>query len=403
MDERRARILAGILSVSETAGGPRAECLSMAEGAAAPSDPDAILGRVTTQLETLSGGSGGGGGDTPGAVAANGPEEPKRMQALSLLLAHAEPALRKVKAGNFALGADELCAMEAIIIADGSRPSFVLRGSRVPMDDPFIGDWQGPLVASRDAIERVAAAVGRIQPAGGNASFYIGSGTLVDGAERLILTNFHVVDQARRLHGIAMREDGGRLVVEGDLEIDFAGETGALDTRRFRIAEIRLPEGAASVFAGVDAAVCKLEPLDEGVALPDAVMPLSASSDYATGEVTSLALIGFPGEPAQDKGEQVDWNFVVSELFGRRFGIKRLAPGRFRHGLGTHPKDLGKRAIGHDATTFGGASGALVVAWLDGGAPGFALHFGGETVESNYALSFATARAVLEPLGVPFG
>lgn len=403
MDEQRAKALAGILAVSETAGGPRAECLSMAEGAAAPSDPDAILDRVTTQLETLSGGTGDGGEGPLGAMAPSDAEEPKRRQALSVLLTHAEPALQKVKAGNFALSTDELCAMEAIIIADGSRPSFVLRGSRVAMDDPFIGAWEGPLVASRDAIERVAAAVGRIQPAGGNASYYIGSGTLVDRAERLVLTNFHVIEQARTLHGIAMHNDGGRLVVEGDFEIDFAAESGVLDTRRFKIAEVRLPEGAGAVFGGFDAAVCKLEPLDEGIVLPNAVTPLSSAAEYATGEVSSLALVGFPSEPSKDKGDEVDWNFVMTELFGRRFGVKRLAPGRFRHGLGTHPKDLGKRAIGHDATTFGGASGALVAAWLDGGAPGFALHFGGETVESNYALSFAKARAVLEPLGVPFG
>lgn len=403
MGEQRAKVLAGILAVSETAGGPRAECLSMAEGAVAPSDPNAILARVTAQLETSPGGSGNRGDGPSGAVASSDAGEPKRKEALSILLAHAEPALRKVKAGNFALSTDELCAMEAIIIADGSRPSFVLRGSRVAIDDPFVGDWEGPLVASRDAIEKVAAAVGRIQPAGGNASLYIGSGTLVDRAERLVLTNFHVVEQARKLHGIAMRKEGERLIVEGNLEIDFAGETGAIDTKRFRIAEIRLPEGAGAVFEGVDAAVCRLDSLDDNIVLPGAVTPLSPSPEFATGEVTSLALIGFPGEPARDKGDKVDWNFVVGELFGRRFGIKRLAPGRFRHGLGTHPKDLGKRAIGHDATTFGGASGALVVAWLDGGAPGFALHFGGETVESNYALSFAKARAVLEPLGVPFG
>lgn len=403
MDEQRAKTFAGILALSEMVGGPRAECLSMAEGAAAPSALDTILDRVTMQLEMLAQGSEGGGAEPPATAESCGDKEFKREKALGLLLTHAEPALQKVKSGNFALSSDELCAMEAIIIADGSRPSFVLRGSRVAMDDPFIGGWEGPLVASRDAIEKVAAAVGRIQPAGGNASYYIGSGTLIDRADRLVLTNYHVVDQARRLHGVAMREDGSRLIVEGNLEIDFAGETGAFDTKRFRIAEVRLPVGAGAVFSGVDAAVCRLEPLDEGVILPDAVSPLSPSSEYATGEVTSLALIGFPGEPAKNKGDKVDWNFVVRELFRRRFGVKRLAPGRFRHGLGTHPEDIGKRAIGHDATTFGGASGALVVAWLDDGAPGFALHFGGETVESNYALSFAKARATLEPLGVPFG
>jgi hypothetical protein len=402
MHEQRAKLLAGILAASETTGGPRAECLSMAEGAGVPSDSNAILDRMTAQLEALSGGSGGGDAAPPdtGTRAA---DEPARKRALDLLLAHAEPALQKIKSRDFSLGPDELCAMEAIIIADGSRPSFLLSGGRVAMDDPFVGEWEGSLVASRDAVERVAKAVGRIQPAGGNASYYIGSGTLVDRAERLVLTNFHVIEQARTLHGIAMHDDGGRLVVEGDFEIDFAAESGVLDTRRFRIAEVRLPEGAGAVFGGIDAAVCRLEPLDDGVTLPDAVRPLSPSAQYATGEISSMALIGFPGEPAKDKGDKVDWNFVIAELLGRRFGVKRLAPGRFRHGLGTHPLDTGKRAIGHDATTFGGASGALVVAWLDDGAPGFALHFGGETVESNYALSFAKARAVLEPLGVPFG
>lgn len=395
MSEQRARFLAGILAVSEAVGGPRAECLAVAEAAPAPADLDAILDRVTAQLEALPGAAEERGAGRSAAAA--------RTTALATLLAHAAPALTKVKSGDFALGPDELCAMEAIVIADGSRPSFVLRGSRVAEDDPFIGEWEGPVIASRTAIERVAAAVGRIQPAGGNAGNYIGSGTLVDQDQRLVLTNFHVIDQARRLHRIAMHADGDRLIVDGHLEIDFAGETGVLRSRRFRIAEIRLPAGAGAVFGGVDAAVCRLQPqpLDADASLPDAVL-LSASSEYATGEVASLAAIGFPGEPLMDKGDQVDWSFVVGELFGRRFGIKRLAPGRFRHGPGTHPLDLGRRAIGHDATTFGGASGALVVAWLDAGAPGFALHFGGETVESNYALSFAMAQAALAPLGVPF-
>ena len=402
MTEQRAKALAGILATSEAAGGPRAECLTMAVGADVPGNPDAILDRVTRQLEALSGGSGNKGRAPPGIALSNA-DEPKRRQALDLLLDHAEQALQKVSAGDFALDADQLCAMEAIIIADGSRPSFALQRSQVLSDDPFIGEWKGPLTVTRDAIRLIAGAVGRIQPAGGGASNYIGSGTLVDRGERLVLTNFHVIEQARKQNRIAMHEDGNRLVVEGDLEIDFAGESGLLDTKRFRIAEVRLPTGAGAVFAGVDAAVCRLEPLDEGIELPEAVAPLSAAGEYATGEVTSLALIGFPGEPLKDKGDKVDWNFVVGELFGKRFGIKRLSPGRFRHGLGSNPLDKGKRAIGHDATTFGGASGALVVAWLDEHAPGFALHFGGETVESNYALSFAKARAALEPLGVPFG
>ena len=403
MTEQRAKALARILAASEVTGGPRAESLSMAEGHGVPDDPNAILDRVTRQLEALSGGSGNQGPTPPDVLDLPDADEPKRREALNLLLDHADQALQKIRVGNFALDTDQLCAMEAIVIADGSRPSFILQRSQVAPDDPFIGEWKGPLAVARDAIRTIASAVGRIQPADGNASNYIGSGTLVDREEGLVLTNFHVIEQARKVNRIAMRDDGDRLIVEDSLEIDFGGESGLLDTKRFRIAEVRLPAGAGAVFAGVDAAVCHLEPLDPGVDLPGAVAPLSAAGEYATGEVTSLALIGFPGEPPKDKGDKVDWNFVVGELFRKRFGVKRLSPGRFRDGLGTNPFDTGKRAIGHDATTFGGASGALVVAWLDEGAPGFALHFGGETVESNYALSFAKARAVLEPLGVPFG
>lgn len=286
MIEQQARVLAGILAASEVTGGPRAESLSMAEGEGVPNDPNAILDRATRQLDALSGGSGNKGPAPPGTLDPCDADEPKRRKALGLLLGQAEQALQKVRVGDFALNADQLCAMEAIIIADGSRPSFVLQRSRVSVDDPFIGEWKGALTVARDAIETVASAVGRIQPAGGGASNYIGSGTLVDRDERLVLTNFHVIEQARKINRIAMRDDGGRLIVDGDLEIDFGGESGLLDTRRFKIVEVRLPAGAGAVFAGVDAAVCRLEPLDAGIDLPGAVAPLSSAGEYATGEVT---------------------------------------------------------------------------------------------------------------------
>lgn len=419
--EAKVRALAGILAASQRSGGPRAESLHDAAGGV-PGDPEAIVERVAenlsgppasaTEAAAAAGGAGGGDGEPPppatsaddGGGAGNDPEE--FAKALKILLEFGKSALGKVAASNFALHRDERCAMEALIIADGSRPSFALQNGRHDPADPFIGGWDAQLSATGNTMADVARAVGRIQPENGSAVAYFGSGTLVDAAKGLVLTNFHVIDQAQNVHGVAMHTVGDRIIVDGHLEIDFAGEAGALETNRFRIVEVRLPPGAGEMFDGVDAAVCRLDPmpLDAGAEMPAAVGPASDSADYANGAMPSLALIGFPGPPTMDKGDDVDWDFVIRTLFRNRFGIKRLSPGRFCRGLGSHPLDKpAKRAIGHDATTFGGASGSLVCAWLDTGAPAFALHFAGETIETNYALAFAKTRCLLEPLGVPFG
>lgn len=409
--EQRLREIAGILAGSEQAGGPGAEAVALGEPGDVPRSPEAILDRLDARVAAVpaaarlsADGSGrrafiGGAGDGPPGNVVPG----SSAEALAALRKFGGSALAKVGNHNFALSRDEACAMEAIVVADGSRPSFIVRHGEADGTDPFIGTWGDELDQSRAAMARVAGAVGRIQPTGGNASVYIGSGTLIDRANRLVLTNFHVVDEAENRFGIGMQHAGNRLTVSGNLEIDFAAESGSLDERRFRISEIVLPQGFGRMFAGIDAAVCRIEPIEAGDELPEAVLPLSADPDFLTGAILSLAVIGFPGPPAMDKGDKVDWDFVVGKLFRNRFGIKRLAPGRLLRGLGTHPDDtVAKRAIGHDATTFGGASGALLTSWLDPGAPAFALHLGGETTESNYALAFARARQALEAIGVPF-
>lgn len=391
-NEDRFREIASILAATEVAGGPGAESLALAESSVPPQRSDDVLDRAAERLAVLSAQE-----DPSPAKAA------EREAARDLLLAHAGAGLAKLSQGRFDLTPDEGCAMESIIIADGSRPSFILRDGKVDSADPFIGDWGGALAASADAIAGLASAVGRIQPGGGHASSYLGTGSLIDATKGLVLTNFHVIDDAENSRGIKMRHETDRIVVEGQLEIDFAGESGSLATNRFRIVEIRLPTGFGRVFGGIDAAVCRIEPLDPGAKLPEPVKALSPDADYATGASTSLSLIGFPGPPFEDKGDKVNWLFVNEQLFGKKYGIKRLAPGRFTRRLGSHPFDAAaQRAIGHNATTFGGASGSLVVAWLDTDAPAFALHFGGETVEANYALSFAVVRDALAEIGVPF-
>lgn len=382
--------LARMLAVSERARESRVESLDVAEAAtssqATPDRPADILEIVEANLPA------------PPEI-----DPADWARARDLLMRHAGGALSKVATGDLALSPDEGIAMEAVIISDGTRPSFPLCRGEVAADDPFLGQWGGKLAAAETAgIATLAQAVGRIQPAFGHASNFFGTGSLIDRDRGLVLTNYHVVRQAQAA-GIATDPTPTGFRVRDGLEIDFLGEWCSPNTRRFRVVEVVVPPGAGEVFAGVDAAVLRIEPLDADAELPRVAAGFTTNPDYITGARPSLALIGFPARP-RFLGEGVDWDFVLRTLFQDRFGVKRLAPGLFYRPLGSHPDDaVARRAIGHDATTFGGASGSLVAAWLDGNTPAFALHFGGSTSESNYALSFAAGgvRDVLAGIGVP--
>jgi hypothetical protein len=324
--------------------------------------------------------------------------------AMDAVLRYGDTALGKLTRAQTMLTADEGYALEAIIHVDGSRPSFLLSGGKPPEDHPFMGIWEGEIDKLRDDLAPVAAAVGRIQPGGGHATRYVGSGFLLSSDPPLILTNYHVLDDARRDYFIDMEARGNSLVINGPMEIDFAGEASSLDTNRFSCVRAWLPNGYGRGYAGIDAAVVQIEPLDGGT-LPSPIAA-SAATHYAGGGGASLCTIGFPAPPRQTGGtsDGVDWSFVVTTLFGglSKFGFKRLAPGRFWRPLGFRGEDISRRAFGHDATTFGGASGSPVLAWNDPGLPSFGLHFGGLTIDSNDALAFARVAADLRGGGISF-
>jgi hypothetical protein len=339
------------------------------------------------------------------------PANPERgtlrfQDAVETLYSHAEPALAKLaRDPNPNLSPDETAALEAIIIADGSRPSFLLNDGKPALDDPFLGTWKPLVHAHWPAIQKIARTVGRVQPAHGHASRFLGTASLIDADKMLILTNYHVIDDARTKAGVAMTQNGRSITVEGQLEIDFIGESESLETNRFRLVSVELPLGFGRGHGGIDAAVARIEPLTPQSKLPSPVPKLSQAVHYANGAVHSLITIGFPGPPPASFGKSgsVDWHFVAKTLFGNKFGLKRMAPGAFISARGSHPLDPKATAFGHNATTFGGASGSLVIAWTDDGAPAFGLHFSGATEISNYALSLAAARDELAEIGVPLG
>jgi hypothetical protein len=369
------------------------------EGVEAPAagqvHPDDVLGRLDDVVRRMP----------PDEV--GDPAEFKR--ALTKLLEFGEPALRKLllppAAGRRPLSADELMSLEAVVIADGSRPSFLIREGSFAADHPFLGSWKDDMTVFQPALRKLAACVGRIQPSGGGPTAYNGTGTLVDADQRLVLTNYHVVKHARDVSGVEMTGDAERLAVKGAWFIDFIAETGNFRRNLWRVKEARMPKGAGVSFDGIDAAVLRIEPVDGNQAeLPAPAIVLSSLADYATGDGSpTLVTIGFPGEPDTTPvaGVTVDWGFVVKTMFNNRFGVKRVAPGRFGVSPGSVAGDHLGHILSHDATTFGGASGSLVFAWKDDMTPAFALHFAGATLTANYAVSMAKAAAALRALDVP--
>lgn len=357
--------------------------------------PDDVLGRLDEIMQRMP----------PDEV----PDQAAFRYAMSTLLKHGDAALRRLAQPlpqpGLGMNGDQLAAIEAIVITDGSRPSFLLRDGKVPSDHPFLGEWRNAVIAHAETLQAVARAVGRIEPGNGHAAQFIGTGTLIDREAGLVLTNYHVIDEARKSVGIAMERSGNTVQIIGDLMIDFGGEIGNLARNRFRVIEARLPVGAGLNPGELDAAVLRIALQDAATdTLPTQAPRLSADLAYAQGASPTLCTIGFPGPPVQisPPGAQIDWDFVVRTLFGNRFGFKRLAPGRFQSPPGSVPTDTGRRVLTHDATTFGGASGSLIFAWEDPGAPAFALHFFGKTGDANHAVSLGIASSELRDVGVPF-
>lgn len=328
-------------------------------------------------------------------------------KAMQDLLQHGDAAMKKLLKDDAPdLSADELGSAEAIIVADGSRPSFLVRDNTYVENHPFLGGWAVEMKDFRASLRAIAPFVGRLQVPDGNAALYNGTGTLVPAVsdERLVLTNYHVVLHARDKSKVAMKETApGRLDVQGDWVIDFMGETSNPRRNRWRVKEVRLPQGAGVSFGGLDTAVLRIQSFGDESKLLATPVVLSSDASYALGEGSaSLVTIGFPGEPntATPPGAAIDWNFVIKTLFGNSFGVKRVAPGRFKQRIGSIPQDSLGHVLSHDATTFGGASGSLVFAWREAKTPSFAVHFAGATAAANYAVSLHKAVLALRTTGV---
>ena len=334
-------------------------------------------------------------------------------RALELLERFARPAYAKLKSAsgrNVQLNHNERAALEAVILTDGSRPSFLLRKGAVDVALPEAQGWKNDLVGAQSQIKNAAAAIGRIEPTAGGPGAFFGTGSLFDNQAGLVLTNFHVL---HKLLGqsttLKVRNPAkpNAFRIFGGVYIEFVGETGSTDHLRCRVVEAIAPDGSGQTEGLIDAAVLRIEPPD-GQNLP-APITLSVNPDPVVGAAASLCVIGFPGNPgAQDIAPgAIDWNKVIATLFNNRFGLKRLAPGTVTVPLGTLEGPDHDRVFGHDATTLGGSSGSIMFSWLDNGNPGVGLHYRGSlgaqsTARGNSCHAFAPIAASLRGAGVRF-
>jgi serine protease len=335
------------------------------------------------------------------------------QRALELLERFARPAYAKLKSAsgrNVQLDHNERFALEAVILTDGSRPSFLLRKGAVDEALPEAQGWKNDLVGARNQIKDAAAAIGRIEPTAGGPGAFFGTGALFDNQAGLVLTNFHVL---HKLLGqsttLKVRNPAkpNAFRIFGGVYIEFVGETGATEHLRCRVVEAIAPDGAGQTEGLIDAAVLRIEPPD-GLNLP-APITLSVSNDPVVGAAASLCVIGFPGNPgALDIAPgAIDWNKVIGTLFNNRFGLKRLAPGTVTVPLGNLEGPDRDRVFGHDATTLGGSSGSIMFSWLDSGNPGVGLHYRGSlgaqsTARGNSCHAFEPIAASLRGAGVRF-
>jgi hypothetical protein len=295
---------------------------------------------------------------------------------------------------------DEVYALEAVVRADGTRPSLLVRNGVVDPVQPLAAGWTRQLTAAGSELTKAVAAIGRVEPTHPSGSDFFGTCWVVDDRKGLVLTNKHVVGAMvdRLPHAVARKSTGFR--VSDGAFVDFAAESGSADVRRYRIVEATPSQGNGTRFARLDAAVLRIEPLPDGPQeVPDA-LTVSADPDGPLGHLASYCVVGYPAQPVYESGtvEGVDWAWVNRTLFGNVYGVKRLAPGVTHRPLGSLPGDKRRWVFGHDATTLGGNSGSPALAWT---GSAFGLHFAGRSIDTNCAHAVSAITAELRALGVP--
>nr|WP_303649481.1 DNA/RNA non-specific endonuclease [Asticcacaulis machinosus] len=270
-------------------------------------------------------------------------------------------------------------ALEAIIERIG-RPSYLIQANEINWKSgaPFPVN----IKESASALQPFFRSTGRIRAINHPTKTWLGTVWLVenDDGKPLAITNRHVANAfaERRAGGAAVFSRLPSLAPLGAV-VDFCQEERTADVFEASVKSVRY----LAADTHPDIAVLELEDSAH-------LGPRLQLADREALRDELIASVGYPARDSRNDGS------AQRDIFGTVFGKKRIAPGYVTQAVGRNT------LISHDASTLGGSSGSAIVA-LDGNDQGrvLGLHFAGEYLETNYAVSVASLRNALRNTSVP--
>jgi hypothetical protein len=271
---------------------------------------------------------------------------------------------------------DQFAALEAIVMFDGTRPSFLIKSHQIDFASSFsTGTWQSDLQPQFDRLTASLSCIGRVEL----GERHIGTAFLV--TPTLAITNRHVAQSIARF-------ENDQILLKPNVFLDFGreqwNEKASFDRRSV---DSVVFAGNAVVAAPIDHKKLDLAVLRVSASALDGEMKsrhLSASpvsqSEYLAAGVVAAA--GYPASPDLYVPNTLKSKYddVLKRLLEGDGGAKRFAPGIPTEFLG----DSGPAAwtVCHDATTINGNSGSPVLLLGRPGAPQevalTGLHYGGD-------------------------
>ncbi len=289
----------------------------------------------------------------------------------------------------------ERIGLEAIVLADGSRPVLFVQDDRLDTASPDLGTWKTGVDMYDHQISAVARSVGRINAPALSQKF-AGTGFVI--APGVVVTNRHVL-QVVADEGVDPVTHESKWKIHDDITIDFAAEYKRSHQVEFDVEEV--------LFAGPDKITSDIDfkKLDMAVlrcsVTGDEPFPDALSFEAGPGGLYSdrpVYVMGFPGRPApwSEAGD------VLTAIFKKTYGYKRWAAGYVQDEPGQVHGDPKAWVHTHDASTLGGNSGSCVIDFEDTGTRVVGLHFGGQRRVENFAHAAFKLQQVLEDLGAVF-
>jgi endonuclease G, mitochondrial len=245
-------------------------------------------------------------------------ELPRGDQAL------AQRTFSKVTQGA-ALSESEQFALEAIIIPD-KRPAVDIVKGDYRIVHP---DWQSfEEVATKSTIKGTFSSIGRIEVIGFPGLPYGGTGFVV--GDNLVMTNRHVAG----LFANGVGRDGLMFMPGRASKVDFEYDPDSDQKQLLGVRSVKM------IHPYWDMALLEVDGLKDG---HQPLALLIHSDDQFVGQ--NIAVVGYP---AFDPRNPAD---VQNRVFGGKYNVKRLLPGKGDHRRGIDSFGNSVSALVHDAST----------------------------------------------------